>query len=640
MKTLRWLSALALLLPLALVAALPEPAAGQGKEVKEVAELLPAQALFCVEVRQPDKLAREVEALLKGSAIDDLPVTMARFRAKLKDNENYFGLFGVGELALLLSPEVLRDAAKVRGAAFAVTGINKDGPEYVAVVLTGESNIPRLIVRGNLSFNQMFIVGEVAGVPIFREKSRDFSKVPAFREKGAPPPEPPIQERGPAIAMTPGMFVFGSNKDLVKDVLLRARRKSTEQPLAGMSAYKEAAKLRDKPGLFFYADPAALEAQMDRLAAAPGGVPAFWKQLKAAVPPKAVRNATAMLTLQGGNLHLQARINLAPKAKSALLDLLPDRKADPQLLAFAPRGSMLTTIAGLGDGPNKWEALLKLLDVVAKASGPGRSPGDDLRGLDDKIKLKLGKDVLGRVSSVGVVLDLEKGKEPRTPMLLVRATNADAATFLADRALPKLLALAGEGAEPKKSAATVLGQSITTFDGALLAGWKAVHVGRSGPVLLLGPDKTRVAESLVGAAKKEGTLTEPRVAAALKGADAPVGVGVASLGPPLVAAFQEAMMPPVRVVFKDKNGGPPPKVEPVKPPPYVEKGAQEMAKASATLAPLVFTLERKPDALLLEARQPALRGTSTRMINVWVDTMLQRAVYRPPFELKELDFKK
>ena len=48
--------------------------------VKDAAELLPAQTLACVEVRQPERLSREIATLLKGSELEDMPAVMARLR--------------------------------------------------------------------------------------------------------------------------------------------------------------------------------------------------------------------------------------------------------------------------------------------------------------------------------------------------------------------------------------------------------------------------------------------------------------------------------------------------------------------------------------------------------------------------------
>src|SRR5262249_58276282 len=52
------------------------------------------------------------------------------------------------ELALLLSPEALAEAGRLQGGAVALTGFTKDGEEeYVAVLLTGESQVPTFALR-------------------------------------------------------------------------------------------------------------------------------------------------------------------------------------------------------------------------------------------------------------------------------------------------------------------------------------------------------------------------------------------------------------------------------------------------------------------------------------------------------------
>ena len=43
-------------------------------EQKDTAELFPAQTLAYLEFRQPDKLSREAATLIKGSALEDMPV--------------------------------------------------------------------------------------------------------------------------------------------------------------------------------------------------------------------------------------------------------------------------------------------------------------------------------------------------------------------------------------------------------------------------------------------------------------------------------------------------------------------------------------------------------------------------------------
>ena len=65
------------------------------------------------------------------------------------------------------------------------------------------------------------------------------------------------------MALLPSTIVLGSTAEGVKDVILRYKGKSSEPSLASVAAYKEAAKQRDKPGLFAYTDLAALAQRMD-----------------------------------------------------------------------------------------------------------------------------------------------------------------------------------------------------------------------------------------------------------------------------------------------------------------------------------------------------------------------------------------
>ncbi len=616
---------------LGLLAVLTSSGTSQTKDAKEVAELLPAQTMFCVEVSQPDKLAKEIQALVKGSALDEMPATLARFRAKLKEPDRFYGSYNVRDLGMFFSPEVLRDLGKLRGGAFAVTGFTKEGPDFVAVLLTGESGMPRVLLRGELGGGQIFIVHEVAGVPIYRHKSGPVRNWKSSKEGGRVelPPLPP-REYGPAMAMTPGMIVMGSSKELVGDAILRSKGKSSDATLASLSAYKDAAKLRTRPGLFFYADPAALDAQIERLAKQPGGVPRDLRELRAALPSKGVRHATGMLALQNGQVDFQARLHLAPGAKDAFLDALPTGKADTQLLAFAPRGSFLAAAAGIKDGAASWKAKLALLDRIAAAGGsrPDRLPSKNLKAFEEKSGLEIAKDVAAKVVAAGLVFALDGDRA--SGLFLVRAKDAASATFLAETALPKLV---NPEAPPKGTTATVLGQSVTTY--ADKRG-PSLSVGRRGAVLVVGDDSKRVAAALLGAQKKTGTLTDPRVAAALEGMNEPVAVGVVSLAQPLLAMFKSSIAPSVQRYYppkgfsKDFKGGPPMPRSAPKPPEFVGKGVQDMTRALSSLAPMVLSLERKGNTIVLEARQPGLRGATTRIIDVWVEGELQRSAYRAP----------
>ena len=281
--------------------------------VKDAAELLPAQTLACVEVRQPERLSREIAVLLKGSELEDMPAVMARFRDKLGDNNQQFWMFSeYAAMSLFVSPEMINECGRIQGGIVAVTGVNKDGPEVVGIVLAGDSNFPTFFLRAMLTadFN-VRTVAEVEGVRIYRERRQNFIAAPAVA--GAPPMPPQWVDQGPFMALLPSTIILGSSPESVQDVIRRFKGKSTEPSLASVAAYKEAVKQRDKPGFFAYADMAALAGRLDEMGKNLGPLESQWRAVKAVVNPKAVLSATASLTLQNGVVELKSRVELDPK---------------------------------------------------------------------------------------------------------------------------------------------------------------------------------------------------------------------------------------------------------------------------------------------------------------------------------------
>src|SRR5262245_38566698 len=102
-------------------------------QVKEVTELLPAQTLAYVELRYPDRISREAATLFKGSYLDDLPASMAKYREQRGDNDRFFfDDMMVGMLGIFLSPEMIAEAGRIQGGAVALTGFTKEKePEVV-----------------------------------------------------------------------------------------------------------------------------------------------------------------------------------------------------------------------------------------------------------------------------------------------------------------------------------------------------------------------------------------------------------------------------------------------------------------------------------------------------------------------------
>jgi hypothetical protein len=117
------------------------------------------------------------------------------------------------------------------------------------------------------------------------------------------------------------------------------------------------------------------------------------------------------------------------------------------------------------------------------------------------------------------------------------------------------------------------------------------------------------------------------VAAALKDVDAPI-VGVAGLGLGLVELLKLAESPryyrsTIRPDEPKEPGakGPPPKLSE-----QAKKAVKALTQAVAPLPPTVLSLTRKTDSLVLEVRQPGLRGVSKGVLGVWVEAALERSL--------------
>jgi hypothetical protein len=603
--------------------------------VKDAAELLPAQTLACVEVRQPERLSREIAVLLKGSELEDMPAVMARFHEKLGDN-NQFWMYSVyAAMGLFVSPEMIKEGGRFQGGIVAVTGMNKNGPEVVGVILAGDSNLPTFYMRAMLTvaFNVRTVV-EVEGVRIYRQRSPNFQAAVA----GAPMPTQWV-DQGPFMALLPSTVVLGSSVESVQDVIRRFKGKSSTPSLASVAAYKEAAKQHDKPGFFAYADLAALAGRMDELGKDPSLFDPRWRDaVKAAVNPKAVRAATASLTLQNGVLELKSRIDLDPSQPSPLVDLLTAKAATPDVLYFTPRDGLLTLSLNLNDGEKRWDKLMGLIDGLTKPPGTAERPAVSaaLRELEDRVKLNIAKDVLGKLTSAAVTLDPEAAMRPDgrvVSLLVLQATDAEAAKSLEAQGLPKLLGLASGKAPAainEKGDGNVSVVATGELEGILHA--KNLYIGREGVFLVVGADRKEVAAALNAGAKKAGLFGEEKTVTALKGTEDSAVLAVFSPAKGIVELFKQMERPPAVMAAPAFPKGvvpppPAPKLANDQPPKLsarAEKTIADAAKVVESLPPTVLSISRKADGITLEMRQSGLKNTTSRLIDLGIDAALDR----------------
>jgi hypothetical protein len=235
--------------------------------------------------------------------------------------------------------------------------------------------------------------------------------------------------------------------------------------------------------------------------------------------------------------------------------------------------------------------------------------------------------VFGKITGIALALDpvaQGKGDEPGA-LLILNATDAASAKVLEEEVLPKLLGLFGPQA-PRPSQQTIQGQRISAVPFPPLGPDKQLHVGRHEKMLVFGLEAGRVADALAAGAKKGGLLAGPKAAAALKGTDSATVLGVLSLGHLLpVVLPKESVDPRAKIA-----GGP--GIAPSAGPqqrggdPITAKLAKELTRATEALPPAILTLERQPDQLTLMLRQPGLRGVAAKIINLIVESGLERTV--------------
>src|SRR5579871_5443266 len=128
-----------------LLAALTSPVRA---DVKDPADLFPSQTLAYLEFREPGPLAKELAVLLKGSVLENLPATIAKFRAERPNNNQFWMYQTVGMSAMFACPEFLAELGRLKGAAVALTGFTKNHePEIAGFVLAGESHAPTFLLR-------------------------------------------------------------------------------------------------------------------------------------------------------------------------------------------------------------------------------------------------------------------------------------------------------------------------------------------------------------------------------------------------------------------------------------------------------------------------------------------------------------
>ncbi len=111
-------------------------------------------------------------------------------------------------------------------------------------------------------------------------------------------------------------------------------------------------------------------------------------------------------------------------------------------------------------------------------------------------------------------------------------------------------------------------------------------------------------------------------------------LAVVSVGKGVVEWFRRRELAPVTTPFAPVAPNPPPPAPGDKPPadqpPRLSKRAEQtiadVQKAVEPLPPTVVSLKREPEALTLEARQAGLKGVTNKLIDLWIESGMDRIV--------------
>ena len=138
------------------------------------ATLMPEKTIAFAELYKAGQLAKEIGDLFSGSALGDMPDSLVKIRSKYA-KELKGGRFGhdrevMGITGMFLAPEMIAELSRLHGGAVAFTGLAKGPPqmpEFLAVILPGQSNAPGYFMRTMLTMAPLEKIETVEDVSIY-----------------------------------------------------------------------------------------------------------------------------------------------------------------------------------------------------------------------------------------------------------------------------------------------------------------------------------------------------------------------------------------------------------------------------------------------------------------------------------------
>jgi hypothetical protein len=418
----------------------------------------------------------------------------------------------------------------------------------------------------------------------------------------------------------PGALVLGSAA-MVKEAIVRAKGKGDGPSLAEVPAFQKAAKdFEAKPGLVLFANPAPIIDVLEKADLGRDGQQVM-KIVKTIVNPKAIVAVGDQLTLDNGALKYRRRVYLDAEVSCPLLNVLPRKALPSGLLHFVAPDALAFLALANDDGEQRWQRLVELFDGIHKAAGheDDALPSQHLGKLEGVLGLTIGKEVVGKIKGLAVsVAGLKqligmKARRDIPVVLIVEATDAEAAGFLAKDALPKIFSVLAREKEITPKEEKVGKHLIVTMESK--RGY-ALHYGKEGNTLVLGPSRSAVVESLTNGGQKKGLLGDEKLAARIH-KDA---IAVGMIRPLTLASYWllRSAPSPDRVPFDtpEKRRSRQRLEEPSAPPKEAApKEMQDFLEILKNEEALMVNMSRTKDHLEMEATYPGLRPLLARLIN-------------------------
>jgi hypothetical protein len=598
-------------------------------EPKDVAKLFPAKSVVYVEVAKPGAAANDLAAFLKGTVFENALPALNKLKEKQRPN----GLLDTTEAGLLsafLGPEMLKEAGRFQGLAAGITGFDKNGePEFLAAVLTGESQLPGFIMRAFLSAHpDIRKVATVEGIDLYQDMQVQFFEDPLIGP-GALPPVRQAQPVGSLYAYEPGLILVGTSKDQVSAAIRRFKGKDKSPALTAAAEFKEAAAQRDKPGLFIFADAKALLGRLDDAIKEKKDANDFaLRAVRRLLPAASVRTVVALLELRDGGFDMRCRLKLDSKSPSTLAELLDGQALAAMDLNCLAKDSPLAVMLKLPAGEKRLPRLLTVLDSVIKSTGTlGPTASEIVQELEAK-KLLSARD-LSAVSRVSLVMPAmttwPKNAVP-VPVLLVHADSTAVLAAL-EAAMPAVFEMLG-AAKGDAVTETIDSANVRTLEAKASPTGTQIHYAQHGSALAIGTDRKLLAACLVAAAAKSYASVD-EVAEPFKSSDARAAVAIINW-PELLGRGEPDKAVAKRPIW-DGTSSTIPFDALVAPGTYVggrgswREVPRDVLKQFTGLPPLVVTLGRQGDELRFELHQRDPKSIRAKAIDRWFDWYIRSA---------------